>query len=121
MAILTGNPADVAHWHSVGDVDNLENWMNSEWERAEPDYWGNNAAAIYPPGSPDRALYWTGMAYMRNNWFPEDWARRMTDTWAVNSEIGFNGPVPPTLVAMQDVDHIFPDFASAPDLFPPRN
>lgn len=116
MAILTGNPADVAHWHSVGDVDNLENWMNSEWERAEPDYWGNNADAIYPPGSPDRALYWTGMAYMRNNWFPEDWARRMTETWAVNSEIGFNGPVPPTLVAMQDVDHIFPDFASAPDL-----
>ena len=116
MAILTGNPADVAHWHSVGEVNNLENWMRSEWERATPNYWGNTAPAIYPPGSTDRALFWTGMAYMRNSWFPEDWARRMTDTWAVNSEIGFNGPIPPTLVAMQDFDHTFPSFASAPDL-----
>ncbi len=116
MAVLTGNPSDVEHWHSVGEVDSLESWMNSEWERATPDYWGNTAPAIYPPGSDDRALFWTGMAYMRNTWFPEDWARRMTETWAVNPETGFNGPVPPTLVAMQDVDHTFPSFAAAPDL-----
>ena len=116
MAVLTENLDDVAHWHSVGEIDNLENWMNNEWERATSDYWGNTAATIYPPGSTDRALFWTGMAYMRNSWFPEDWARRMTDTWAVNSEIGFSGPVPPTLVAMQDFDHTFPSFASAPDL-----
>ena len=116
MALLTGNPADVAHWDSVGEIDNLENWMNSEWERATPDYWGNTAPAIYPPGSDDRALFWTGMAYMRNSWFPEEWARRMTGRWAINSEIGFNGPIPPTLVAMQDFDHTFPSFAAAPDL-----
>ncbi len=116
MANLTGNAADVARWHAIGEVDNLENWMNSEWERALPDYWGDTAPAIYPPGTMDRALYWTGMAYMRNSWFPEDWARRMTERWAVDSEEGFNGPIPPTLVAMQDFDHTFPSFASAPDL-----
>lgn len=116
MAILTGNPDDVSHWHTVGDVDNIQRWMDSEWERSTPNYWGSTANAIYPLGTTDQALYWTGMAYMRNEWFPEDWARRMTNTWAINREIGFNGPIPPTLVAMQDIDHIFPDFASAPDL-----
>jgi hypothetical protein len=34
----------------------------------------------------------------------------------VDSVKGFYGPVPPTLVALQDIDHVFPDFASAPDL-----
>jgi hypothetical protein len=116
MAILTGNSADLEHWHSVGDMNNHKNWVNNEWERAKPNYWGNTAPAIYPPGSKDRVLFWTGLAYMRNSWFPEDWARRMTDNWAVDSEIGFNGPIPPTLVAMQDFDHTFPSFASAPDL-----
>lgn len=116
MAVLTGNDEDVAHWHTVGGVDGLQGWMDNEWERATPNYWGNTVGAVYPPGSPDEVVFWTGMAYMRNEWFPESWAKLMTDHWAVDEVAGFNSPVPPSLVALQDIDHVFPDFASAPDL-----
>jgi len=117
MAVATGNAADTSHWHTVMGLDGLDAWRNAEWQKdGVTNYFGGLGPAFFPPGTSDTALYWTGMAYMRNRWFPEEWASLMTGEWAVDSVKGFFGQVPPTLVALQDFDHIFPDFASAPDL-----
>lgn len=117
MAMTTGHPEDVDHWHQVMGLDGVAGWLNGMWEKdGVTSYFGGEGPAFYPPGTSDTALYWTGMAYMRNSYFPDIWASLMTEEWAVDSVKGFFGPVPLTLTAMQDFDHIFPNFAAAPDI-----
>jgi len=117
MARATGNDADVRNWHRVMKLNGREAWLKAQWQKdGVADYFGGLQKAIYPKGTRGKALPWTGMAYMRNSYFPKDWARRMTAVWGADTVKGFNGPVPMTLVAMQDIEHVFPDFASAPDL-----
>ena len=117
MAAATGNSGDSNHWHTVMNVSGMDAWMNAEWQKQGVTNWfGGRGPAYYPTGATKQILYWSGMAYMRNNWFPDTWAAAMTREWAVDSVKGFNGPVPITLVAMQDIAHVFPDFAAAPDI-----
>ncbi|ARN56162.1 hypothetical protein STSP1_00535 [Sedimentisphaera salicampi] len=106
MAIELGHPEDVLHWHDIGRLDNVQNFLNDGWET-------NGVEKFFRAGS-DR-LDWSGFAYMAMDSFPSEWVEQMSDRWAVNEADGFFRFGSLSTTAFKDWNQQSDVFAFTPD------
>ena len=95
MAAVLGTPEDAVHWNRTARMDNLPNWLNSNWERAAPNFFGGN------PNNP--RVEWGGVAVHALSMYPREWALATAQTWLDDSTIGLSyGDVPLSCIARQN-------------------
>ena len=108
MAEVLGYPEDPAHWNASIGMENVQKWLDQNWEMDTPGMFGLTE-------TPNR-MGWNNIAPAGMSMFPRDWAETMATVWMDNPVEGFFGPVPLTTIALKDFpdQNIVNSFAVAP-------
>ena len=93
MAEVLGYPEDPTHWNTTFDMDNIQHFLENEWERDTPNMFGQTKEGVK----------WGAFAYTAMSMFPREWVEAMADSWLDNPEDGFLSEVPLVCIAKQDL------------------
>ena len=111
MANVLGFSNETSHWNTTFGLDNVDNWLSSQWESHTPSMFGDTTNGIS----------WSNVAPSGISLFPRNWTVAMAERWLANAADGFYGEVPLTCLAKKDwPSQVDPDsptynFAVTPD------
>ena len=107
MADILGFTEDPQHWNETVNMDNVDHWLNNEWEKDTPGMFG----------STQNRMGFSNIAPAAISMFPREWVDIMAREWLNDPVKGFFGEVPLTTIALQDFPgaDIVNSFAVVPD------
>ena len=92
MAEVLGYPEDPSHWNTTFNMDNIQHFLENEWEKDTPNMFGQTQGGVR----------WGAFAYTAMSMFPRDWVDAMAHSWLDNPVDGFLSEVPLLCIAKQD-------------------
>jgi len=102
MAEVLGYPEDPIHWNTTFNMDNIQHFLENEWEKDTPNMFGHTDG---------ETVKWGSFAYTAMSMFPREWVDAMAHSWLNNAEDGFLSEVPLVCIAKKDLpEHIGSSF-----------